>query len=194
MKALKEKRERWKQKPDAQCARESDAAYDFMQDLASEAGVPWEQGGVPFTREQFANAMGKGGVSPEEAAEVLDEMLVGGPDWSRNVVVKRPDGTFTFAAEPGFEPKPLGNVDTSKAVSPITQQDARAQGKAKELEMQFWRLLGGPGFNPYKTSVRDLHRLASRVIAESYSQPDHGPLGTDGDPDHPEEDMVVQHA
>lgn len=89
---------------------------------------------------------------------------------------------------------PLRSVDTSKAVSPVTQQDIRNQGKAKELEMQFWRLLGGPGFNPYKTSVRELHRLARRVIAESYSQPDHGPLGTDGEPDHPVEDSVVMHA
>ena len=40
----------------------------------------------------------------------------------------------------------------------------------------------------------ELHGLARRVIAESYSQPDHGPLGTDGEPDHPTEENVVMHA
>lgn len=184
----KRKREQWAKKPREQVQQESDAAYKFLYEKGG-----GDSGGVPFTREDFISAMGESGVSPEAAADVLEELQIGGPTWVENAVVKRKDGTFAFAPEPGFEPK-LPSVDTSKAVSPITQEDMRDQGKAKELETQFWRLLGGPGFNPYKTSVLDLHRLARRVIAESYSQPDHGPLGTDGEPDHPTEDVVVQHA
>lgn len=95
---------------------------------------------------------------------------------------------------PGYAEKPLPNVDTSKVVSPVQQEEARDHGKAKELELQMWRLLGGPGFNPYQANVQAVVDIEARIAAEQYCQPDHGPLGSDGEVDHPVEDTVISHA
>lgn len=92
--------------------------------------------------------------------------------------------------------KPLRSVDTSRAKSPV--EKTREPDKVEQMYKQFWQLLGGPGFDPNRISVRDVYRCAKQAQMlpmsdsnEQYSSPDSGPLGTDGEPTHPEEDEVV---
>jgi bacterioferritin (cytochrome b1) len=107
------------------------------------------------------------------------------------------------APAPSRGPAGMPRVDTSPVVSPAQQAWENDKGKLKEMWDQAWGLLGGPGFDPDQIGKDPTYtppKMAPRDprapvrSGALYESPDHGPLGTDGEPGHPSEDRVTTFA
>jgi bacterioferritin (cytochrome b1) len=138
--------------------------------------------------------------TPEDAQSALKEVLADTPIASRyskteTLPQAKPKQKLPQVAppkapsqsqpmQPQIKPKP-DSVDMSEAISPVEQEWQKERGKLKELWSQMWRLIGGPGYQPGPYL---------KESAKEYEMPDHGPLGNDGEIDHPVEDKVTTYA
>jgi bacterioferritin (cytochrome b1) len=113
-----------------------------------------------------------------------------------NAGKRTPNSGGVSPVKPKEAPGSLPGVDTSEVISPVEQEWQRDRSKLKEIWSQMWKLIGGPGYQP-GSYIKESAKRADMPLGpqpDQYKTPDTGPLGNDGDPDHPEEANVVTYA